>query len=96
MAAASHYYVWYRLAGEPAQAREAITAMMLQVALETGVAGRVRVRADDRATWMEIYEDVAEPEGFERALAEAVAEHHAEALADGGRHVECFRDCGDA
>ena len=90
-----HYYVWYKLAGDSAHAREAVTAMMLDLAMTTGVAGRVLVRNDDARTWMEIYEDVDDPEAFERVLAAAATRHRVAALADGGRHVECFRACGD-
>jgi|KBSSwiStaDraftv2_1062776.scaffolds.fasta_scaffold1535087_2 hypothetical protein len=91
-----HYYVWYRLAGAAAPARAAITAMMLELAATTGVAGRLLVRADDARTWMEIYEDVDDAEAFERALGDAVVDHRADTLADGGRHVERFCGCGDA
>ncbi|MEO8486839.1 MAG: DUF4936 family protein [Betaproteobacteria bacterium] len=91
---APSYYVWYRLAGDACEARAAVTAMMLDVALESGVVGRLLKRADDAATWMEVYEAVDDPEGFERALAEAVAEHGAQAYADGGRHIERFVACG--
>ena len=91
-----HYYVWYKLAGDPARAREAVAAMMLDLALSTGVAGRVLVRNDDARTWMEIYEGVDDVEEFERVFSAAVARHGVATLADGGRHVECFRACGEA
>jgi len=87
---AHHFYVWYRVAGDAAHAREAITAMMLDVAIRTGVAGRLFERADDAATWMEVYADIDDRRAFERALARAVKAHAAAALADGERHVECF------
>ena len=88
------YYVWYRLAGDACEARAAVTAMMLDVAVECGVVGRLMKRADDPATWMEVYESVDDPSEFEHALAEAIARHGAQAYADGGRHVECFVACG--
>lgn len=88
------YYVWYRLAGDPACARAAVTAMMLDVAMACGVAGRLLVRADDRTTWMEVYEGVDDPLTFETALARAIAEHDVDAHAQDGRHVERFVDCG--
>jgi Domain of unknown function (DUF4936) len=91
---AVNVYVWYRLQGDPARAREAITAMMLDVALATGVAGRLFERSDDAATWMEVYEDVTDRAGFERRLARAVADHAAQDFADGGRHAECFCAAG--
>lgn len=89
------YYVWYRLAGDAACARAAVTAMMLDVAMACGIAGRLLVRADDRTTWMEVYEAVDDPMAFETALARAGAAHGVEAHAQDGRHVERFVDCGE-
>lgn len=91
---AQQVYVWYRLAGEPARARDAITAMMLEVAIKSGVAGRLFERADDAGTWMEVYEDVADRKAFERVLKRAAKAHAADTYADGGRHVECFCAAG--
>jgi uncharacterized protein DUF4936 len=87
-------YVWYRVAGDLTCARDAITSMMLDVAMRTGVAGRLFERAEDEATWMEVYADVDDRRAFERALARAVKEHGAGDFADGGRHVECFCAAG--
>lgn len=91
MTPATHYYVWYRVAGDPAAARTAIDAALQDVAVEAGVAGRLLVRRDDPRTWMEVYEHVVDGARFERALAAAAARHalpgHAE---DGVRHVEPF------
>ena len=83
-------YVWYKLAGDSALAHAAVTGMMLDIAAETGVAGRLFVRTDDPSTWMEVYEDVDDRAGFERVLAAATAAHAVAGYADGGRHVECF------
>jgi hypothetical protein len=49
-------------------------------------------RADDPTTWMEVYEPVQDPSGFERSLATAVARFGMERLlaADARRHVERF------
>lgn len=91
---APSYFVWYRLAGDACEARAAVTAMMLDVAIECGVVGRLMKRADDPATWMEVYEAVDDPAQFESALSDALDRHGALAFADGGRHVECFVGCG--
>jgi hypothetical protein len=92
-ASARSYFVWYRLAGDPCEARAAVTAMMLDVAVDCGVAGRLMRRSDDPSTWMEVYETVVDPAGFERALASALERHGALAYANGGRHVERFVAC---
>ena len=86
-----HYFVWYEIAGDAAAARAAIDAMMADVARATGITGRLLVRRDRKATWMEIYEDVADPAGFEREIADALVRHDvARLLAGGARHVEVF------
>ena len=94
-ASAPSYFVWYKVAGDACEARAAVTAMMLDVAIECGVVGRLMKRADDPATWMEVYEGVDDPREFEAALREASERHGAPAFADGGRHVERFVGCGE-
>jgi hypothetical protein len=91
---APSYFVWYRVAGDACEARAAVTAMMLDVAIECGVVGRLMKRADDPGTWMEVYEAVDDPAQFEHALADALARHGASTYADGERHVERFVGCG--
>ncbi|MDB5802206.1 MAG: hypothetical protein JWL63_3145 [Rhodocyclales bacterium] len=51
-------------------------------------------RADDPATWMEIYEGVDDPTGFQTALEEIVATSGLPGtLADkSARHIEHFRE----
>lgn len=86
-----HYYVWYRVLAAPATARRAITALQDEVAVRTGIRGRVLVRRDDPATWMEIYERVATPAQFEPALNAAVKRHRAtDFVHDRARHTEVF------
>jgi len=88
---ASHYYIWYRVTGDPAAARAAVAALLRDVLGATGIAGRVLVRRDDATTWMEVYEDVADVEGFDRALAAGVAHHAVAGYAEGRtRHTEAF------
>jgi len=46
---------------------------------------------------MEVYENVADARGFERALAELVRDLGADRIADAGkRHVERFAELADA
>jgi len=86
-----HYYVWYRVVAAHTAARRAVKALQDDLAAQTGIRGRVLVRRDDPATWMEIYEDVATPAQFEPALAAAVARHRAADFAhDRARHTETF------
>jgi hypothetical protein len=87
------YYVWYRIVGDAATARAAVTSMMLDVAAECGVAGQLMMRAEDPRTWMEIYDEVDDVPAFEQALARACEEHGVTALADEGRHIERFARC---
>jgi hypothetical protein len=65
--------------------------VMVDVARRTGVTGRLLVRHDATATWMEIYEDVADPVGFAREISAAALRHDlARFTIDGARHVEAF------
>ena len=90
-----HYFVWYEIAGDRSPARAAIDAMMTDIARATGVSGRLLVRRDRTATWMEIYEGVADPARFEREIADALVRHGVvRFLAGGARHVEAFVAAG--
>jgi hypothetical protein len=86
------YYVYYRSAAAPAAVRAAVGAMQAAIERATGVHGRLLRRIEDDGTWMEIYEDVADPERFERELAAAATVPGiAGLLAPGAtRHVERF------
>jgi hypothetical protein len=82
-------YVYYRVRADQAAAcRAAVAALQAQL----GVAPRLLRRADDPATWMEIYEDV--DEAFAARLEEAAVRLGLPAcLADGRRHLERFVPC---
>ncbi len=43
----SHYYVYYRVSGNPAVARATVGALIADVEARTGVAGRLLARCDD-------------------------------------------------
>lgn len=89
--AATHIYVYYRVAADTAAARTTVATLMTEVEAETGVVGRLMVRCDDPATWMEIYEPIDDSAGFSRTLAALVARHGVATItADGRRHTECF------
>jgi hypothetical protein len=84
-------YVYYRLAADTAAARDAVTKLFAAVAAATGVAGRLLARCDDAATWMEVYEPIADTRAFVPRLAALAQSHRVAALAvDGKRHTECF------
>lgn len=86
------YYIYYRTAADASGVRAAVTAMQAALAEATGVAGRLLSRVDDRTTWMEIYEDVVDPDRFEQELAVAVERFGLRSLLAAGdaRHVERF------
>jgi len=88
------YYVWYRVAGDACEARAAVTAMMLDVAVDCGVVGRLMNRADDPKTWMEVYENVHDDARFEAILSAGAGELAFEEVLQHGssRRVECFED----
>ncbi len=88
------YYVYYRVPAENAKrARAAVGALQRQLTSITGIGGRLLRRRDDETTWMEIYENVADPVRFEAELAELVKHHGLAALLVPGssRRQEIFR-----
>jgi hypothetical protein len=86
------YFIYYRTAAGADEVRRAVGEMQRALAQETGIGGRLMRRADDPTTWMEVYEAVPDPAGFERSLDAAVARFGLARLlgADGRRHVERF------
>lgn len=89
---ATHYFIWYRVPGDAAPARASVNALQQELALRTGVIGRLLMRPDVPPTWMEVYESVADAASFESALAEATGRHGVVAHTLQGRHVERFVD----
>jgi ribulose 1,5-bisphosphate carboxylase large subunit-like protein len=85
-------YVYYRSSAGARAVREAVGAMQAALARATGVSGRLVRRVEGDGTWMEIYEDLADPARFESELAAAVASFGLEALLAPGatRHIERF------
>jgi len=82
-------YIYYRvLPGLEVRCRAAVAAMQA----ELRVPRRLLRRADDAATWMEVYEGV--DEAFATRLETAVVRHGLPALlTPDGRHVERFVPC---
>ncbi|HVO87884.1 MAG TPA: DUF4936 family protein [Casimicrobiaceae bacterium] len=97
MSGPTHFYVWYTVRGELANAMEKVSGLMSAVEARTGIAGRVLARRDDASTWMEIYEGVDDAARFERVLSELAREHDALSfIEDGRRHTERFAALTDA
>ncbi|MCC6194439.1 MAG: DUF4936 family protein [Burkholderiales bacterium] len=85
------YYIWYRVAGDPAAARMAVDALLRDVLAEAGVAGRLLVRRDDPRTWMEVFENITDVARFEHAMAEGIRRHDLARFAEKQvRHAEPF------
>ncbi|HXM83689.1 MAG TPA: DUF4936 family protein [Burkholderiales bacterium] len=64
-----NYYVYYKLDPERlSELRPAIEALFKVVERELGVRGRWMRRRDDPATYMEVYEGVADEAAFEVLL----------------------------
>jgi len=90
------YYVYYRSRRPAREISAVVGEMQAALARETGIAGRLMRRADDPATWMEVYEAVPDTADFEQRLAAAVVRFAADRLldADARRHVERFVPAG--
>ena len=86
-----HYYIYYRVAAkDTTEAELLIRSMQARLACRSGISGRLLKKRDEPGLWMEVYEDIAEPQGFERLLNQAVDEFDIALFADGPRHLECF------
>ena len=90
-----NYYIYYRVSENDAdEAETLVRSMQARLACRSGVAGRLLKKRNEAGLWMEVYEDVVEPERFERLLEQAVDEFDLGMFLDGARHTECF--LGDA
>ncbi len=92
-----HYFIYYRIrAGvDRDDAHANVRAMQAAIAARTMVSGRLMERRGDDATWMEIYESVADPAAFEAALGAETEAHRLADLIEPGsaRHLERFVEC---
>ena len=93
------YYIYYKVSPETSAevARDflpVLIAMQSEILRLTGVRGRLKQKASDGVTWMEIYENVHQRLLFDAALAECVERFGVQRfLADGAaRRVEVFAD----
>lgn len=69
-----NYYVYYKLVPARAEGmRVAIEGLFAKVEREFGVRGRWMRRRDDPATYMEVYEGVADAAAFEALLEREAA-----------------------
>lgn len=87
------FYIYYRVAAERAVlARRQIDSLQDQLALSTGVRGRLMTKRGEPTLWMEIYEDIPDAGPFEHTLQAAVHELRIDELLVAGteRHLECF------
>jgi len=84
-------YVYYRI--DPAQAQLAadrIDALLGAMAAHCSEPPRRLKRCDDVATWMEIYEGIADFAAFAAALDVSMAGVDCAAFILGERNLECF------
>lgn len=86
-----HYYIYYRVSEyDAAEAETLVRSMLARLACRSGVAGRLLKKRNEPGLWMEVYEEVNEPERFERLLDQAVDEFDVGMFIDGPRKTECF------
>jgi hypothetical protein len=90
----SSYYIYYKVPGDvAAKLKPAVEDLQRSLEGKTGVIGRLLCRKDKPDTWMEIYEDVPDPAGFEAALgSELQRVRFAELLgSESARRTEVFQ-----
>ena len=64
-----NYYVYYKVSADRERdVRAAVQALFSMIEKQFGVRGRWMRRRDDPATYMEVYEGVADERGFEALL----------------------------
>ena len=70
----TNYYVYYRVdLARLAEVRASIEQLFRTIERESGVKGRWMHRRDDAATYMEVYEGVAEDKAFDALLESEAA-----------------------
>jgi hypothetical protein len=92
------FYVYYKIEPESELATAAaVDQLFLALQDKERVRGRLLKRADDAATWMEVYENVMDAGQFRTTLDAAAKKCGLSALTkDGQRHVEHFWESGEA
>jgi hypothetical protein len=88
-----HLYVYYRIQAEDGDAaREAVAALQARLSSFCGAAPRHMVSCEDGATWMEVYEDVRQPQALVDAMQDCLNEPGLDILRRSERHLECFHE----
>jgi hypothetical protein len=83
--------IYYRI--DPALTNLAaarIDALLDVMAAHCSQPPRRLTRCDDAATWMEVYEDIADLAMFSAILTATVRTLDCTAFTEGERHLECF------
>ncbi len=86
-----NFYVWYRVERDDRDTETAVRGMMARLACRSGIAGQLLKKRDEPRLWMEVYADVADPDGFTRLMTQKVDEFDLGMFIDGTRRVEAFR-----
>jgi hypothetical protein len=88
-----YLYIYYRIQADDADAaREEVATLQARLSSFCGAAPRHMVRCGDSAMWMEVYQDVRQPEAFIDAMQSCLDEPGLDILRRSERHLECFRD----
>lgn len=87
----NHYYIYYRVSAHlEHEAELAVRTMQARLTCRSGVSGRLLKKRDDPGLWMEVYEQVADPDRFERTLNQAIDEFDVSMFMETPRKLECF------
>jgi hypothetical protein len=89
----AHVFVYYRVAApDAAAARREVAALQAFLRPHCGLAPRLLRRCDDPATWMEVYEDLADAPALIDAMGAWLGATELDVLGRCERHLECFSD----
>lgn len=86
------FYIYYRVRAEIAdELRLSVIAMQQDIHRQTGVMGKLHVKADEPLLWMETYDGIDDRAAFSRVLDQAIAANRfTELLAASARMTEVF------
>jgi len=90
----SSYYIYYKVKPHAAvEVRAAVEELQRTLLARAGVPGRLLCRQDGPETWMEVYENVPDPDSFQAVMDSELERLHIDDLlgSESPRRTEVFR-----
>lgn len=89
----ANYYIYYKVPADTRMVKSAVDELQRSLRAKTGVAGRLMCKHDEPRTWMEIYENIPDPDEFHSVLVGELERLRFDELLGRGssRQTEVFR-----